>query len=118
MSEVSPVVQRKTMAAILNLMAEHFDEKSRKELRDEYAMTGGPEEISGNKHSMITGTALNIVKTIIQKSGAVNEVHRALMYLAICMDTKKYHLDYRRAYKELMISHLMEKYGLKRPKKD
>ena len=117
MSEkISPVVQRKTMVTILNLMSEHFDDEYRKKIRDEYRIDEGYEEITGNKHNIITGTALNIVKHIIQHSGSENEMHRALKYLMVCMDAKKYHLDYKRCYKELMIPYLLEKYGAKRPK--
>ena len=110
------ILERNTMVTILNMMADHFNEEEQNRIREEYAVTEGYEEITGNKHSMITGAALNIVKNIIQKSGSENEVHRALEYLMVCKDAKKYHLDYRRCYKELLIPHLLEKYGLKRKK--
>ena len=111
------LVDRKKTAETLNAIAELITDEIKNNYREHYKMPEGTEKINEIKHNMITGQALHLAQYVMEKGGRKSEVFNALMYLSICIDTRKYILDYSKAYRDFGISELLEKYGAKRPKK-
>lgn len=119
----NPIVKRNAIeqeiviSKILNLMAERIGDDDRYAYRNHYKMSEDAEKITGNRHNHITGKALRIVRYVLKNGGDDGDIFGSLMYLSICIDAKKYNLDWKRAYREMKINDLLEKYGGKRLEK-
>lgn len=113
----SSFIDKKKTAEVLNTMNDLITDEIKNNYREHYKMPEGTEKINEIKHNMITGQALNIAKHVMEKGGQKSEVFNSLIYLSICIDTRKYILNWSKAYWDFGISELLEKYGMKRPKK-
>lgn len=106
------------IAKVMIMFDDMVPESERRILRNTYLNSAGAKEITGNLHNSITGKAIACVRQVVMNGGTKNEVHRCFQYLAVCIDAKKHHLDYKKAYDDLLIGYLLEKYGAVRSKKD
>lgn len=98
-----------TTGTVLNMLGEHFNEFEKICISDNYKEKDG-EELSPNRHKILTGEAMNIAKKIIANGGTEEEVNKALTYLVVCMDARKYKLDVTKCFDELGIDQLKTKY--------
>lgn len=84
---------------------------------EDYAQTRGKYQIhnprryvSAETHRRIMGESIRIAKMAIDRGGTEEEVRNACCYLYICMDAKKYRLDWNKARRDLQIDDLKKKY--------
>lgn len=78
--------------------------------REKYQIRNPKKYVSADTHRRIMQEAIDIAKTVIDRSGTTEEVTEACEYLYICMDARKYRLDWRKARGDLHIEEMIRKY--------
>ena len=79
--------------------------------REKYMIRNPKRYVSAHTHRRIMQEAVEIGKTIMDRGGTDEEVRNACLYHYICIDARKYRLDWNRARKDLQIDNMMQKYG-------
>ena len=113
---LNPVNGEMTWPDILVEIQDRYGEKERNALHEEYYQGNENAQVTQSHHNMIVGGAINAIRLITARGGAQDEVERCLKYFMVCMDARKYFLNYKKAYLDLEIGDLLEKYGGKRKK--
>lgn len=62
-------------------------------------------------HAMVVGKAHRLCEDMIDRKATKKEIQRAVRYLMVCIDAKKYKLDYRKAHADFGIRELSDKYS-------
>lgn len=115
---MTPVGEELAIGQILIMVSEQFDEEGREKLRERYRAPEGTEKITGNRHCMITGMAINALWHCVSNGATGEEVNRLITYITVCIDARKYILDYAKCYRDLELDRMLKKYGAKRPKQE
>jgi len=114
---VSPVAKKEIFTKILQMESDMITDPVKEELREKYALPTQDAQLTGHAHAGIVGSAVRIVRHLMLNGACEAEMFRAIKYLAVCIDARKYFLDWKKAYEELMIGYLIEKYGGRRKRK-
>lgn len=78
--------------------------------RENYQFRNPRRYVNADTHRKIMGEAIRIAKSVIDKGGTDEEITQACLYLYICMDSRKYRLDWGKARKDCGIDDLIHKY--------
>lgn len=99
----------KTLEKIRNYKEEHNIGLT---LRDIFKYPEGSDSpaITHYQHRLIVGKAANLIGSMSRRGATEEELERAIKYSIVAIDAMKYHLDYKRAYEELGIPALVNKY--------
>ena len=108
------------MRTILDKINKRFSDEDVKKIHEQYRLPDNTlEKMTGKRHRLVTGMAVNgVLRHIAANGGTEDEIARALEYVLVCIDANKHHLDYKKCYQDLEIGKLLEKYGVKRTKTD
>lgn len=86
-----------------------YDEYLR--IRAKYYIHNPKRYVEADTHRRIMDSSVRIAKTVIDQGGTDEEIKQACSYMYICMDARKYRLDWHRARKDMKIDELVQKYG-------
>lgn len=68
------------------------------------------ETVSLNRHRFMVGNAHMIAYAVVINGGTFEDIQKAVEYLAVCIDANKYQLDTKKAFDDLKIQELIDKY--------
>lgn len=111
---LNPINEEMTLTDFLVEIRDRYGDKERNAIHKEYYQGNKNEQITQSHHSLIVGGAVTAIRLVTARGGAQDEVERCLKYFMVCMDARKYFLNYKKAYLDLEIGDLLEKYGGKR----
>lgn len=78
--------------------------------REEYRIRNPRKYVNANTHRKIMQESIDLAKTVINRGGTDDEVRNAVMYFYVCVDSRKYCLNYGKARKDFRIDELIRKY--------
>jgi len=109
---MSNMIDAVTIHHVFDMIDDQIREDERKELYQKYGNYphSSSMNLTGAGHRVITGKAMAIVKRVLDNGGTEDEVHKALVYLFVCMDAMKHKLDYKQCCIDYGIRALDEKY--------
>ena len=77
-----------------------------------------PEEITPHQHRILVGKAMTHAERMVARGASQAELKRMLVYLLVCIDCQKMQYDVRKAFDELGIKELIDKYHTMWKEKD
>ena len=80
------------------------------EFRNKYIVRNPKQFVLPDTHRRIMEGAVRSAKAIIDHGGTDEEIKNACLYLYICTDAKKYHLNWNKARRDLNIPDILKKY--------
>lgn len=90
-----------------------LDQKECEQILKKYGNTKGDEMIISNSvYKLIVGEAIRLITTMNDRGATKDELTKAKYYLRVCIDSKKYNLNYIRYRQENGIEQLAAKYGI------
>ena len=99
----------RTNGTIMDLTGCFLTEPARQYDIDQY-QNPDIEDVSLNRHRFMVGNAHMIAYAVIANGGTFDDVKRAIEYLAVCIDANKFKLDTKKAFDDLKIQELIDKY--------
>lgn len=100
-------------ASDMELMVKASDLLNQKEyiqIRESYRLRNPRKYVDAETHRRIMQEAIDTAKMIISRKGTDEDIRNACIYLYICMDARKYRLNYKKARRDLKIDELIQKY--------
>jgi len=80
------------------------------QFRDRYIIRNPRKYVTADTHRRIMEEAIGIAKNITGRGATDDEIRNVCLYLYICVDARKYRLDWRKAKKDLRIDEIVKKY--------
>ncbi len=77
---------------------------------EKVAFNGEPEEITPHQHRILVGKAMIHAERMVARGASQAELKRMLIYLLVCIDCQKMQYDVRKAFDDLKIKELIDKY--------
>ena len=74
------------------------------------ANDGNAEEITPHQHRILVGKAMTHAERMVARGASQAELKRMLIYLLVCIDCQKMQYDVRKAFDDLEIKELIDKY--------
>lgn len=74
------------------------------------ANDGNSEEITPHQHRILVGKAMANAERMMARGAGQEELKRMLIYLLVCIDCQKREYNVKKAFDELKIAELIEKY--------
>ena len=97
---------------ILSLIGTEITRDDINKIHRDYRNPDGKMTISFHGHISMTGRAIRLYENMMDSGASKDELHKALSWVIVCMDSHKHCLDYSRYRKEYNLYELEKKYLL------